>query len=451
MSDTFVIVLIGVGVINLVLLFIVWQGQRRNSSAYINERLESSQEKIERALKDEISRNREEMLTSARDSREELSGSLRSVGNTNAQRMSEIAEGHNNQLDSFAKQLAGLTEATERRLETMRTTIEARLTALQEDNGRKLDQMRGVVDEKLQLTLEKRLGENFNLVAQRLELIHRGLGEMQALASGVGDLKRILSNVRTRGTFGEWQLSNLLDDVMSPNQFERNVATRKGSNERVEFALKLPGQDGALDKEVLLPIDAKFPKEDYERLLDAYEQADPILVEEASKQLERRVKEMAKNIRDKYLNPPDTTDFGIMYLPSESLFAEVIRRPGMCEVLQRDYRVIITGPTTLATLLNCLQVGFKTLAIAKRSSEVWELLGAVKSEFGKFGDLLDKTKKKLDEASNTIEDAARKSRTIERKLKEVQESPPTAAGEVMGDVSIGIEGPLFLPNRVQGE
>jgi DNA recombination protein RmuC len=275
-----------------------------------------------------------------------------------------------------------------------------------------------------------------------LEEVHKGLGEMQSLASGVGDLKRILSNVKTRGTVAEWQLENMLEQVMAPSQYEKNVATKKGSNERVEFALKLPGQDGTSKKEVFLPIDAKFPKEDYERLVDAREKCNPELIEEASKQLERRVKDMAKSIRDRYLDPPNTTDFGIMYVPTEGLFAEIISRPGMCEILQRDFRVMVTGPTTLATLLNCLQVGFRTLAIAQRSSEVWAMLGAVKTEFGKFGDLLEKTKKKLDEASNTIDDAARKSRTIERKLRDVQELP--MGTEEIEDVAALIEAPLLL-------
>jgi DNA recombination protein RmuC len=275
-----------------------------------------------------------------------------------------------------------------------------------------------------------------------LEQVHKGLGEMQSLASGVGDLKRILSNVKTRGTLAEWQLENMLEQVMAPSQYEKNIATRKGSSEKVEFALKLPGQDGTSNKEVFLPIDAKFPKEDYERLVDAREKCNPEMIEEASKQLERRVKEMAKSIRDKYLDPPNTTDFGIMYVPTEGLFAEIISRPGMCEVLHRDFRVMVTGPTTLATLLNCLQVGFRTLAIAKRSSEVWELLGAVKTEFGKFGDLLEKTKKKLDEASNTIDDAAKKSRTIERKLRDVQELPSGA--DEIEEVTALMEAPLLL-------
>jgi DNA recombination protein RmuC len=445
MNENQIIILILMGAANLLLLVILIVTSSKDSSAELKERLtivDRGQQRIETAVKEELSRNRDEMNSVAKDSRQELAQAIRAAGETNATRIGQLGEGQKQQLDSFARQIGGLTEATERRLETMRTTIEARLSALQEDNSRKLDQMRTVVDEKLQSTLEKRLGESFNIVVQRLEQVHKGLGEMQSLASGVGDLKRILSNVKTRGTLAEWQLENMLEQVMAPNQYEKNVATRTGSSEKVEFALKLPGQDGSGKQEVLLPIDAKFPKEDYERLIDARDKCNPELIEESSKQLERRVKEMAKNIRDKYLDPPNTTDFGIMYVPTEGLFAEIISRPGMCELLHRDYRVMVTGPTTLATLLNCLQVGFRTLAIAKRSSEVWELLGAVKTEFGKFGDLLEKTKKKLDEASNTIDNAARKSRTIERRLKDVQEMP--AGGDEIDEVTALIEAPLLL-------
>jgi DNA recombination protein RmuC len=445
MNENLIVILILIGTANLVLLIVLLATRRKDSSAELKEKLtvvDSGQQRMETAIKHELSRNREEMNSVAKDSREELGQAIRTAGETNATRIAQIGEGQKQQLDSFARQIGGLTEATERRLETMRTTIEGRLSALQEDNSRKLDQMRTVVDEKLQSTLEKRLGESFNIVVQRLEQVHKGLGEMQSLASGVGDLKRILSNVKTRGTLAEWQLENMLEQVMAPNQYEKNIATRKGSSDRVEFALKLPGQDGSGKQEVLLPIDAKFPKEDYERLIDARDKCDPELIEESSKQLERRVKEMAKNIRDKYLDPPNTTDFGIMYVPTEGLFAEIISRPGICEILHRDFRVMVTGPTTLATLLNCLQVGFRTLAIAERSSEAWNLLGAVKTEFGNFGKLLEKTKKKLDEASNTIEDAARKSRTIERKLRDVQELP--SGTDEIEEVTTLIEAPLLL-------
>jgi DNA recombination protein RmuC len=450
MNDYLIIILILVGAANLVLLAILLVTRPKDSSAELIQKLlsiDSGQQRIEAAVKVEVSRNREEMNLVAKESRQELADAIRALGDSNASRITEIGEGQKNQLDSFAKQLEGLTAATERRLETMRATIESKLTALQQANSLKLDQMRTVVDEKLQSTLEKRLGESFNIVVQRLEQVHKGLGEMQSLASGVGDLKRLLSNVKTRGTLAEWQLENMLEQVMSPAQYEKNIATRRGSTERVEFALKLPGQDGANNSVVLLPIDAKFPKEDYERLIEAREKCNTVMIEEASKQLERRVKEMAKNIRDKYLDPPNTTDFGIMYVPTEGLFAEIISRPGICEILHRDYRVMVTGPTTLATLLNCLQVGFRTLAIAERSSEAWNLLGAVKTEFGNFGKLLEKTKKKLDEASNTIDDAARKSRTIERKLRDVQEVSTGAEENI--EVASMIETPLLRAIELQ--
>ena len=283
------------------------------------------------------------------------------------------------------------------------------------------------MDEKLHATLEQRLGESFKLVSERLELVHKGLGEMQTLASGVGDLKKVLTNVKTRGTWGEVQLEALLEQLLAPEQYVKNAVTKKGSNERVEFAVKLP-------ENVLLPIDAKFPQEDYQKLLDAQEQANPVLVEEMAKQLEAKIKAEAKSIKERYINPPDTTDFAIMFLPTEGLYAEVLRRTGLFETLQRQYRVTIAGPTTLAAFLNSLQMGFRTLAIQKRSSEVWTLLGAVKTEFGKFGDILEKTNKKLQEASNTLQDAAQKSRTIEKKLKSVQELPVHEATSLIGDM-----------------
>jgi len=357
---------------------------------------------FERAIREEVSSNRQEMNTT-----------LKNFG------------------DTFSSQLMELTKLNEQKLDNIRNTVEDRLKLLQEDNSKKLEQMRATVDEKLHDTLEKRLGDSFKLVSDKLELVHRGLGEMQSLATGVGDLKKVLTNIKTRGTWGEIQLGNLLDQILTPEQYAKNVVTKKGSRENVEFALKLPGRN---DEVVWLPIDAKFPKEDYEKLVDAQEQANPVLVEELGKALEGRIKLGAKDIRDKYIDPPHTTDFGVLFLATEGLYADVIRRPGLCEFLQREYRVIITGPTTIAALLNSLQMGFRTLAIEKRASEVWNLLGAVKTEFGKFGDLLDKTHKQLTTVSNTIEGAARKSRTIERKLKGVQELPVTETVKVLGEM-----------------
>lgn len=388
-----------------------------------NTNFEKNQERTERALKEEIAQNREESAINSKQLREEV------VNN-----MTKIANLQRDQLDIFSKQLTTLTQTNEQKMDKMRETVEGRLKLLQEDNTKKLDQMRETVDEKLHATLERRLGESFKIVSERLEQVHKGLGEMQTLAAGVGDLKRVLTNVKTRGTWGEMQLGNLLEQILTKDQYAQNVATKKGSNERVEFAIKLPGRNETNDHELWLPIDAKFPLSDYDRLVEAQEQANPVLAEEAAKQLEARIKTSAKDIKEKYLDPPNTTDFGIMFLPAEGLYAEVIRRPGLMDTLQRDYRITITGPSNLSAFLNSLQMGFRTLAIEKRSSEVWVLLGAVKTEFGKFGTILEKTHKKLQEASNTIEDAARKSRTIERKLKNVQELPSQEAVELIGDI-----------------
>jgi DNA recombination protein RmuC len=322
-----------------------------------------------------------------------------------------------------AETLQRATRALEERFERLQKSNEDRLGKLQEDNSKKLDQMRAVVEEKLQTTLETRLGESFRQVSERLEQVHKGLGEMQALASGVGDLKKVLTNVKTRGTWGEVQLGNLLEQVLTAEQYAANVATRPGSADRVEFAIRLPGRDEHRDETVWLPIDAKFPTEDYQRLVEAQEAADPVAAEAAGKQLEGRIVKSARDIRDKYVEPPHTTDFAVMFLPTEGLYAEVVRRQGLLETLQRECRVVVSGPTTLAALLNSLQMGFRTLAIEQRSSEVWKLLGAVKGEFGKFGSLLDRVHKQLETASRSIDTAARKTRTIERKLRGVEELP----------------------------
>ena len=385
--------------------------------------IENRQNQTEIRIKDEIARNREETTSSAKHAREELSKTLMDSSDSLLRRMTENAGMQKDQLDSFSKQLNELTKRNEEKIESMRKTLENQLRILQEDNSRKLEQMRATVDEKLQSTLEKRLGESFKQVSERLEQVYKGLGEMRNLATGVGDLKKVLTNVKTRGTWGEIQLGNILEQILTPEQYAINVQTKKNSNERVEFAIKLPGQDSDKDQVVWMPIDAKFPQEDYQRLLDAQDEADKEAADKSIKNLEIRIKAEAKEIKEKYIDPPNTTDFAIMFLPVEGLYAEVLRRPGLCDILQRDYRVVVTGPTTLAALLNSLQMGFRTLAIEKRSSEVWELLGVVKTEFGKFGDVLAKTKKKLQEASNTIGKAEIRTRAIERKLREVQEIP----------------------------
>ena len=328
--------------------------------------------------------------------------------------------------DAMAEQLRAVSEANDRRLTEVRQTVEQRLQSLQADNEKKLEQMRQTVDEKLHATLEQRLGESFKQVADRLEQVHKGLGEMQRLASDVGSLNRVLSNVKTRGIFGEVQLAGLLDQVFTPEQYGVNVETVPGSGARVEFAIRLPGR-GEGDGGLWLPIDAKFPREDYERLLEAQDRADGPAVEQAAKAIEQRLRLEAKTIREKYIAPPHTADFGILFVPTEGLYAEALRRPGLVEALQRDHRVMLAGPTTLLATLNSLQMGFRTLALEKRSAEVWQVLGAVKTEFNKFGDVLAKTKKKLEEAGNTISSIETRTRVMGRALKQVEALPETQA------------------------
>ena len=331
------------------------------------------------------------------------------------------------------QRLAALTADNEKRMGEVRATLEAKLKALQDDNAAKLEQMRATVDEKLQSTLETRLGQSFKLVSERLEAVQRGLGEMQSLASGVGDLKRVLSNPKARGIFGEVQLASLLSELLTAEQYALNVATVPDSNDRVEFAIRLPGQD--IDGQVWLPIDSKFPTEDYERLLDAHDRADAAAAELAALALERRIRDEAKSIKDKYVSPPHTTDFAVLFLPTEGLFAEIVRRPGLFEALQRDFHVAVAGPTTLMAQINSLQMGFKTLAIQQRSSEVWQVLGAVKTEFGKFGEVLAKTRKKLSEAADVIDSAGVRTRAIERKLRDVESVEPDIARRLLGDAA----------------
>ena len=371
------------------------------------------------------------VLDNLQSQRSEMGQGLTQFQQIFSTQLSAVASQQNQQIDSFSLQLARfgeqqqarireLTELNERRLGEIRSTLEQKIKDLQTDNSAKLEQMRHTVDERLHATLEQRLGESFKLVSDRLEAVQRGLGEMQSLAQGVGDLKRVLTNVKTRGTWGEVQLDQLLEQILTQDQYAKNVATKPGSRDHVEFALRLPGQNG---QGVWLPIDAKFPVEDYERLLSAHERADLAGVEEAAKALETRLKTEGRVIRDKYLSPPHTTEFALLYLPTEGLYAEALRRPGLTDFLQREYRVTVAGPTTLTAMLNALQMGFKTLAIEKRSSEVWALLGSVKTEFGKFGDLLAKSKAQLQTVLNTMDSAESKTRTIERKLRDVEQLP----------------------------
>lgn len=327
------------------------------------------------------------------------------------------------------RRLDAIAEGQERRGEVLRAAVDSRLEAIRSDTGAKLDQIRQGVEERLTGMLEQRLGQSFAQVAERLEQVHRGLGEMQALAQGVGDLRRVLSNVKTRGTWGEVQLGALLEQLLAPAQFARDVAIKPNSQERVEYAIRLPGRDG--EQEVWLPIDAKFPQEDYLRLVEAADHADPVAVEAAAKALAERLTGMARTIKDTYIHPPHSTDFAIMYLPTEGLYAEALRRPGLVESLQREHRVVVAGPTTLAALVNSLQMGFRTLAIQKRASEVWQVLAAVKGEFGKFGEVLDKLHKKLSEAAGTVEDATHRSRQMEKRLRKVEALPGAEAEAIL--------------------
>ena len=326
----------------------------------------------------------------------------------------------------LSEQLGALTASNEQRLERLRGTLDAQLLALQQGNEKKLDEMRRTVDEKLQGTLEKRLGESFKLVSERLEAVHKGLGEMQGLAAGVGDLKRVLSNVKTRGTFGEVQLGAILEQLLTPDQYGQNVRPRDDSREVVEYAIRLPGPESERERSVWLPIDSKFPHEDYARLLDAVEAGDAGALAAATEALSRAVRLCAQDIQRKYVSPPHTTDFAILFLPTEGLYAEVLRLPGFVETLQQKHRVVVAGPTTLAAILSSLRMGFRTLAIEQRASEVWKVLAAVKTEFGKFGDVLDKVKRQLQTASNTIEDTGARTRAIELTLRGVEALP---AGE----------------------
>ena len=409
----------------VILLMILWRRKgTEDLSNYLEfqwELLEKGQARLEKTVREEIARNREEFLINARRQRDELGQSLKSFNDSVLKGMTDMSRLLKEQMESFSLQVQQVMAVNAQQQETLRQVVATRLQQMQEDNTKRLDQMRATVDEKLQGTLEKRLGESFKHVSERLEQVHKGLGEMQTLATGVGDLKRVLTNVKSRGGWGEVQLAALLEHILAPEQFARNVKIGEISGAVVEFALRLPGRgDG---EEVWLPIDAKFPLEDYERLVEAQEKAHTEALEIAGKNLSLRIKAEAKNISEKYVVPPKTTDFAIMFLPNEGLYAEVIRRPGLVETIQRDHRVVIAGPTTFAALLNSLQMGFRTLAIEKRSSEVWKLLGAVKTDFGKFGEILAGVKKKLEQASQTMDDAARRSRAIERKLQVVQELP----------------------------
>jgi len=375
-------------------------------------------ERNEKSIKDEFQRNRQESSASAKENRNELTKNMRSFADTNTINNKDLNEGIRQKFEDFGKQQSDLSKLSVQSIKEVKDSIEKQLHAIREDNTRQLSEMRKTVDQKLQTTLEKRLGESFKLVSERLEQVHKGLGEMQSIATGVGDLKKVLSNVKTRGILGEYQLENILEQLLTTDQYSKNVATKKGSQAHVEFAIKLPGKDS--DEDVWMPIDSKFPIENYEILQNAYEGGEKEIIASAQKVLLKTVESFAKDISEKYLDPPHTTDFAIMFLPIESLYAEVLRHPGLFELLQRKYRITITGPTTLSALLNSLQMGFRTLAVQRRSSEVWKILEAVKTEFDKFSDQLEKVDKQLNTASKSL-DELRHTRTnvMSRKLKDV--------------------------------
>ncbi len=430
--------LLALGVLNLILvaaLLLRRSGaQAEQASQWLRSEMQGGHERLARDLRQEIG-------DSARSTRLELAQNLATFQQSLVQQAAEATRTQNTQIDAFGQQLAllqktlsdtltlqlsSLSESNARRMAEVRQTLEAQLAQLQQTNAAKLDEMRATVDEKLQTTLHARLGESFKQVAERLEQVHKGLGEMQTLAAGVGDLKHLLSNVKTRGMFGEAQLAALLEQVFVADQYAAQVATRPGSKNVVDFAIKLPGksEDGA---PLWLPIDAKFPNEDYERLLDAQQRADATGAEAAAKALEARIRLEARSIAEKYVEPPYTTDFAILFLPTEGLYAEVLRRPGLMEALQREHRVTLAGPTTLLAMLSSLQMGFRTLALEKRSSEVWQVLGAVKTEFGKFGDVLAKVKSQTETVLNTLNSAEVRSRAMGRALRQVEALPDAQA------------------------
>jgi DNA recombination protein RmuC len=402
------------------LALLVWrsrpQGPAVDVAALVQQSVQQSSERLERELRDELARSSAALRT------ELLAGLGQFQQGLTAQGFAAR--------EAQDQALLRLTDAIREQLREMQQRVDQRLGQIQQDTEKKLEQMRATVDEKLHATLEQRLGESFKQVADRLEQVHKGLGEMQNLARDVGSLNRVLTNVKTRGIFGEVQLAGLLEQVFTPEQYAANVATLPSSSERVEFAIALPGQraDG---QPLWLPIDAKFPREDYERLLDAQERADTAAAEAAGKAIETRLRLEARSLREKYIGPPHTTDFGILFVPTEGLYAEALRRPGLVEGLQREHKVMVCGPTTLLATLTSLQMGFRTLALEKRSAEVWEVLGAVKTEFGKFGEVLAKTKKKLEEASNTIDAAETRTRQMTRKLKSVEALPDEATQRLL--------------------
>ncbi|MFM6946197.1 MAG: DNA recombination protein RmuC [Flavobacteriales bacterium] len=410
----FVIALVLLNLVLLLLIFNKLNAQQSNNTEQL----------IKEMLAAQFKDNRQELSEALRQNRDELTLGLDRLTQKLEEKLTLISEGLNKNAKENRDELSNS-------LKNFSESMSAKQSELMKSTEAKLEKMRETVDEKLHKTLEERLGQSFKLVSDRLEAVQKGLGEMQSLANGVGDLKKVLSNVKTRGVLGEIQLGNILEQIMAPEQYEANVKTKKGSNDLVEFAIKLPGKDD-LGQEVYLPIDAKFPQEDYVRLQTAYDQGDIAGIDSANKALSNSIKKFAKDIRDKYIDPPHTTDFGIMFLPIEGLFAEVVRQPELVATLQREYKIIVTGPTTLAAMLNSLQMGFKTLAIQKRSSEVWQILGAVKTEFTKFGGVLEKARKKISEADNELEKlVTTRTNQLMSKLRKVEELPASQSSQLL--------------------
>jgi len=402
--------------------------------------LERSVKAFQTEMASKLDGLKEESAVSSARLRKETGESLNSASELMLKTLASLSKTQGERLQTFSESLDKLNNSNEIKLEQVRTTVEAKLSELREDNGKRLEEMRLTVDEKLQDTLQKRLGESFKQVSERLEQVHRGLGEMQSLATGVGDLKKVLTNVKTRGGWGEVQLGALLEQMLTPAQFERNVRTKGETSESVEYGIKLPGRGEDEDSVVWLPVDSKFPIEDYQRLVEAQERADLVALEDSTKALRQRVLQSAKDISAKYINPPITTDFAIMFVPTEGLFAEIIRQPGLVEELQNKHRVVLAGPTTFAALLNSLQMGFRTLTIQKKSSEVWKILGLVKTQFAKFGDSIEVVKKKLQEASNKMDDVSQRSRAVERHLRNIEALPaPDQGGEMLDSVGVAKE------------
>jgi len=494
------LLLLAVVIIQFVVTVVLLLRNRRGSQADISQKLLDYSDRLDKnetALRDEFGKNREESNKSAKDSREELASNLKLVSEQLSATITRFTELVDNKIkyisdsltessrmnrEELAKNMADLTKTvdgkmknlqefldtglkfnreelasslrvfeekssakietltkdTKEGLEKTRESVEKKLEDIRHGNEKKLDEMRQTVDEKLHKTLETRLGESFKLVSERLELVQKGLGEMQSLASDVGSIKNVLSNVKSKGVLGEYQLGAILEQILTPNQYEKSVKVKTGSRENVEFAVKIPSKEDS-GKTILLPIDAKFPTADYEILLAAYESGEKETVAQAQRDLKTKIEKFAKDIHEKYIEPPDTTEFGIMFLPFEGLYAEVLRIPGLLENIQNKHKVTITGPTTISAFLNSLQMGFRSLAVEKRTGEIWDLLGAVRSEFGKFGDVLQKTKEKLDSASKEIDKAGTRSRMIERKLRDVQTLPEEKAQKLLNDIDLNYE------------